>query len=64
MCHELGVNSAQVERIGKLPNTKLRRDIEVYRLHNYTELELVLCKWWMEYTDFRSGVLVANALFI
>merc|ERR1712150_60572 len=44
MCHELGVNSAQVERIRKLPNTRLRRDIEICRLQNYAELELVLCK--------------------
>ena len=41
MCKELGVNSAAVERIRKLPNTKLRRDVEVRRLENYTELELV-----------------------
>ena len=41
MCKELGVNSATVERIRKLPNTKLRRDVEVRRLENYTELELV-----------------------
>merc|ERR1712212_1189227 len=48
MCHELGVNSAQVERIRKLPNTKLRRDIEVSRLQNYAELELVLSKHELE----------------
>ena len=41
MCKEIGVNSATVERIRKLPNTKLRRDVEVRRLENYTELELV-----------------------
>ena len=31
-----------VERIRKLPNTKLRRDIEIQRLENYAELELIL----------------------
>lgn len=41
MCKEIGVNPHTVERIRKLPNTKLRRDVEVRRLENYTELELV-----------------------
>ena len=41
MCKEIGVNPHTVERIRKLPNTKLRRDVEVHRLENYTELELV-----------------------
>ena len=31
-----------VERIRKLPNTKIRRDIEIQRLENYAELELIL----------------------
>ena len=31
-----------VEKLRKLPNTKLRRDIEVQRLENYAELELVM----------------------
>ena len=31
----------QVDRIRKLPNTKLRRDIDVQRLENYTELEIL-----------------------
>ena len=43
LCHELKVNNPDmVERIRKLPNTRLRRDIEVSRLEDYTELELVL----------------------
>ncbi len=33
-----------IERIRKLPNTRLRRDVEVQRLANYEELELVLSK--------------------
>jgi hypothetical protein len=42
ICKELNVEPAKVERIRKLPNTRLRRDIEVTRLTDYTELELVL----------------------
>ena len=42
MCQELGVNSDTVERIRKLPDTKLRRDVEVRRLEDYAKLELVL----------------------
>ena len=43
LCHELEVNNPDmVERIRKLPNTRLRRDIDVSRLEDYTELELVL----------------------
>ena len=45
MCQELEVNNShRVERIRKLPNTRLRRDIEVARLDNYSELELELLK--------------------
>ena len=42
MCQELGVNNDTVERIRKLPDTKLRRDVEVRRLEDYAKLELVL----------------------
>jgi len=42
MCQELGVNSDTVERIRMLPDTKLRRDVEVRRLEDYAKLELVL----------------------
>ena len=42
LCLELNVPMEKVERIRKLPNTKLRRDIDVKRLHNYSELELEL----------------------
>ena len=43
MCNELKVEKQTViERVRKLPNTKLRRDVEVTRLVDYAELELVL----------------------
>ena len=42
MCHELNVEPNNVERVRLLPHTKLRRDIEVQRLKDYEELELVL----------------------
>jgi len=39
---ELGVDASQVERLRRLPNTRLRRDKEVARLPDYTEIELVM----------------------
>lgn len=41
-CKELAVNPQMVERIRKLPNTRLRNDKDVKRLENFTELELVI----------------------
>merc|ERR1712228_470458 len=39
---ELGVDAGQVERLRRMPNTRLRRDKEVARLPDYTEIELVM----------------------
>ncbi|XP_044253261.1 ankyrin repeat domain-containing protein 40-like isoform X2 [Tribolium madens] len=41
-CEELEVLESQVERIRKLPNTRLRKDSDVKRLDNFQSLELVL----------------------
>jgi len=41
-CEELGLNADQVERVRKMPNTRLRRDKEVARLKDYQEIEFVL----------------------
>jgi len=41
-CDELEINEAQVEKLRKLPNTKIRRDKDVQRLQNYQEIEVVL----------------------
>jgi len=41
-CEELDIKAGQVERVRKMPNTKLRRDREVARLEDYQEIELVL----------------------
>lgn len=41
-CREMAVNPQLVERIRKLPNTRLRNDKDVQRLTDYTELELVM----------------------
>ncbi|CAH0564942.1 unnamed protein product [Brassicogethes aeneus] len=41
-CEELEVFEGQVERIRKLPNTRLRKDTDVKRLLNGQELEIVL----------------------
>lgn len=41
-CKELAINPQMVERIRKLPNTRLRNDKDARRLCDYTELELVV----------------------
>ncbi|KAI4457022.1 ankyrin repeat domain 40 [Holotrichia oblita] len=41
-CEELKITSDQVERIRKLPNTRLRKDSDVKRLTNFQCLEIVL----------------------
>ncbi|KAJ8923193.1 hypothetical protein NQ315_001747 [Exocentrus adspersus] len=41
-CEELEVMECQVERIRKLPNTRLRKDSDVKRLREFDALELVL----------------------
>ncbi|XP_066943903.1 ankyrin repeat domain-containing protein 40-like [Macrobrachium rosenbergii] len=41
-CRELAINPQMVERIRKLPNTRLRNDKDVRRLCDYAELELVI----------------------
>merc|ERR1719411_1536993 len=38
---ELGLKAGLVERVRKMPNTRLRRDKEVARLEDYQEIELV-----------------------
>ena len=40
ICDELSVNPKTIVKLRKLPNTKLRRDIEVQRLEDYQELEV------------------------
>lgn len=41
-CEELGISANCVDRVRKLPNTRLRRDREVERLQDYQELEFIL----------------------
>lgn len=41
-CEELGIETGMVDRVRKMPNTRLRRDREVARLVDYQEVELVL----------------------
>jgi len=43
-CEELGITASRVERVRKLPNTRLRRDKDVTRLVDMQELEMVLKK--------------------
>lgn len=41
-CEELGLTTSQVIRIRKLPDTLIRKDKDVQRLHNFQEIELVV----------------------
>lgn len=43
-CEELGITAGRVERVRKLPNTRLRRDKDVTRMVDMQELEMVLKK--------------------
>jgi len=43
-CEELGITAGRVERVRKLPNTRLRRDKDVTRMVDLQELEMVLKK--------------------
>ena len=40
ICEEFSVNPKTIVKLRKLPNTKLRRDVEVQRLEDYQELEV------------------------
>ena len=42
ICSELNIQPQKIERLRKLPDTKLRKDSDVQRLEDYTELEVVL----------------------
>jgi len=54
-CEELGLSSGNVDRVRKLPNTRLRRDKEVERLVNYQEIEFVLREPSADSTDEQEG---------
>lgn len=41
-CSELGLNSKYVERLRKLPNTRLRKDRDVQRLRDFEVLTILL----------------------
>jgi len=41
-CEELGISPDAVERVRKMPNTRLRRDLEVSRMKDFQEIEFVL----------------------
>ncbi|XP_011160890.2 ankyrin repeat domain-containing protein 40 isoform X1 [Solenopsis invicta] len=41
-CKELDLNSHQIQKLRKLPNTRLRRDKDIQRLQNFQEIEVVV----------------------
>lgn len=56
-CDELGLSASQVVRIRKLPDTMIRKDKDVQRLHNFQEIELVVPS---QAKSLSSGVLFPN----
>ncbi len=44
LCQELNVEKELIVKVRKLPNTILRKDSEVRRLKDYTEIEVVVGK--------------------
>lgn len=40
-CKELELSPHQVQKLRKLPNTKLRKDKDIQRLQNFQEIEIV-----------------------
>lgn len=42
VCEEFSINPEAIVKLRKLPNTKLRRDIEVQRMNDYQEIEAVI----------------------
>jgi len=40
-CKELELNPHQIQKLRKLPNTKLRKDKDVQRLQNFQEIEVI-----------------------
>ena len=39
ICEEFSIDPKMIVKLRKLPNTKLRRDIEVQRMEDYQEVE-------------------------
>ncbi|EZA56410.1 hypothetical protein DMN91_009839 [Ooceraea biroi] len=60
-CKELELNPHQVQKLRKLPNTKLRRDKDVQRLQNFQEIEVVT-DTTIVYKSMQSANGLANNL--
>lgn len=41
-CKELDLNPHQIQKLRKLPNTRLRKDKDIQRLENFQEIEVVM----------------------
>ncbi|XP_012060943.1 PREDICTED: ankyrin repeat domain-containing protein 40-like [Atta cephalotes] len=60
-CKELDVNSHQIQKLRKLPNTRLRRDKDIQRLQNFQEIEVVIDATNV-YKGLQNSNSVANSL--
>ena len=60
-CKELDVNSHQIQKLRKLPNTRLRRDKDIQRLQNFQEIEVVIDATNV-YKSLQNSNGVANSL--
>ncbi|KYN04077.1 PREDICTED: ankyrin repeat domain-containing protein 40-like [Cyphomyrmex costatus] len=60
-CKELDLNLHQIQKLRKLPNTRLRRDKDIQRLQNFQEIEVVIDATNM-YKSIQNANGVANSL--
>ncbi|XP_072765099.1 ankyrin repeat domain-containing protein 40 [Anoplolepis gracilipes] len=60
-CKELDLNPHQVQKLRKLPNTRLRKDEDIQRLENFQEIEVVTDTTNV-YKSMQNANGVANSL--
>lgn len=68
LTRELGIDRKLIYKIRKLPNTILRKDKDVKRLHDFQELEVVLINKAMNvaargHGDFSEGYKTEQILY-
>lgn len=60
-CKELDLSSHQIQKLRKLPNTRLRKDKDIQRLQNFQEIEVVIDATNV-YKSMQNANGVANSL--
>lgn len=60
-CKELDLNLHQIQKLRKLPNTRLRKDKDIQRLQNFQEIEVIIDTTNV-YKSMQNANGVANSL--